>query len=150
MITLEEFRQMERGTVFYIAAGGKANNLVAEKFWDVTQISVSVEPGSYEKEYRPFILTYGGGMCFINHLLLGACCYFTKEEAEQFMQQRANRKHQLTIETTEKQIARLQEQLAKMLTGSATVDYLYLDFSDRTDEPVGGLYGNLPDDEEIL
>ena len=140
MITLEQFQAMAKGTIFYIAAGGKANNLVVDRFLTVKDVSVSIEPCSVEKEYRPFILTYSGAMCYTNHLLLGVCCYLTKEEAEEHMLDRAQRKHILAKGRLEKRIVELQQELADYEKSPAKVDYVFLDFSYRTDAPIGGIY----------
>lgn len=125
MITLEQFKQMEKGTIFYVCAGGRANNLVAERFHSVHELPKRETDTS-------MILTYCGGMSFIGHLNAGNGCYLTEEEAREHMAKRAKWLHDRHTESLKIRLAKAQKELEEQLDSEPTIDYVYLD---RTDEP---------------
>lgn len=134
MITLEQFEQMEKGTVIYICAGGRANNLVVDRFHSIHELPK-------RETDTTMILTYAGGMSFIGHMNSGNGVYLTEQEAREHMNKRAKWLHDRRTESLKAQIANLQRDLDKHLDSDPIVDYVYLD---RTDipEPEGWWYDN--------
>jgi len=133
MITLEEFKQMEKGTVIYICAGGRANNLVVDIFHSVHEIP-------QRETDTAMILTYSGGMSFFGHLNAGNGVYLTEEEAREHMHNRAKWLHDRQTENLKSRVANAKMDLEKHLDSDPTIDYVYLDRTD-TPEPEGWLYG---------
>lgn len=132
MITLEEFKKMEKGTILYICAGGRANNLVVDIFHSVHELPK-------RETDTTMILTFAGGMSFIGHLNSGNGVYLTEVEARDHMAKRAKWLHDRKTENLKAQIANLQRDLDKHLDSDPILDYVYLD---RTDvpEPEGWWY----------
>ena len=120
MITLEQFQHMERGTIIYICAGGRANNLVVDRFH-------SVHENKKRGTDTTMILTYAGGMSFIGHMNSGNGVYLTEEEAREHMRNRAKWLHDIKTENLKAKIANLQYELDKHLDSDPTIDYVYLD-----------------------
>lgn len=132
MITLEQFQQMERGTIFYICAGGNANNLVVERFHSLKDLQ--------RGEDSVMVLTYGGGSTFQGHLHGGNGLYLTEEEARNHMAKRAKWLHDRQTENLKSRLAKAQRELEEHLNKTEpTQNYVFLD---RTDipEPEGWWY----------
>lgn len=132
MISWQQFQEMEKGTIFYVACAGMSYNLVVEKFFKATYIGK-------EGEY-PTVLTFGGGQRFDTFMRDGNCCYLSLEEAKDSMLRRAKWKHDLTTESLKNQVANLQQRLEDHLNSDPSTDYVFLDLSDIEDEPTGGMY----------
>lgn len=132
MITLEQFKEMEKGTIIYIAAGGRANNLVVDRFHSVHEVP-------QRETDTTMILTYAGGMSFVGHLNAGNGVYLIEEEARATMSKRAKMKHDHRTDNLKAQIANLQRDLEIHLDSEPVEDYTFIDRTD-TPEPEGWLY----------
>ncbi len=132
MITLEQFKQMEKGTIIYICAGGRANNLVVDRFHSVHELPKRGTDAT-------MILTYAGGMSFIGHLNAGNGVYLTEQEAREHMAKRAKWLHDRQTENLKARVFNLQAELEEHLDSDPELDYVYLDRSD-TPEPEGWWY----------
>lgn len=124
MITLEQFQNMERGTIFYVCCGGNANNLVVERFHSLKNLD--------RGEDSVMVLTYCGGSTFQGHLHGGNGLYLNEEEAKEHMAKRAKWIHDRRTENLKSMLLNLQADLDKHLDSEPKLDYVYLD---RTDEP---------------
>lgn len=133
MITLEQFQNMERGTIFYVCAGGRANNLVVERFHSVHELPK-------RETDTTMILTYCGGMSFIGHLNAGNGCYLTEAEAIGHMARRAKWLHDRETENLKGCVAKAQRKLEEHLSKTEpTQDYVFLDRTNNP-EPEGWWY----------
>lgn len=123
MITLDEFKNMEKGTIFYVAAGGRANNLVKEKF-------VEIEECETYRGLQYFIKVVRGVRNFESTYDCGRCCYMTLNEAKEAMWKRHIVKGELLEKKLHSQINELQRQLNEIkVNGYGEPDYVYLDCS---------------------
>ena len=132
MITLEQFQNMERGTIFWICAGGNANNLVGERFHSIKDLD--------RDDDRFMILTYSGGSTYKGHLHSGNGLYLTEEEARSHMARRAKWLHDRYTENLKSRLAKAQRELEEHLNiTEPKQDYVFLDRTD-TPEPEGWWY----------
>lgn len=120
MITLDEFRAMKPGTIFYVAAPGRigleANNLSEECFHKVLD---------FPTHNNTHLKTDGGGISF-SYGKDGASFYRTLEEAQEFMAGRHIRIHKHGIMRRAAQIEKLKEELALMdKNGPGEPDYIF-------------------------
>lgn len=125
MISLEQFQSMEKGTIFYVCAGGRADNLVVERFHSVHEIPKRGTDTT-------MILTYCGGMSFIGHLNSGNGCYLNEDEARGHMERRAKWLHDHMTESLKSRLAKAERELDEHLNSDPILDYVYLE---RTDVP---------------
>lgn len=122
MITLDEFREMKPGTVFYVAAPGRfgldSNTLSKERFVKVLE---------FKTHDNTHLQTEGGGISF-SYGKRGQSFFHTLEEAEGFMGQRHILRHKQGIMSREKQVEKLKQEISKMKAdGPGAPDYIYHD-----------------------
>lgn len=132
MITLEQFKEMEKGTIFWVCAGGNANNLVGERFHSVAEVEE-------RQTDTTIILTYSGGSAFQTFLHNGDGLFLDKELAVEYMTRRAKHLHDRRTESLKTQIKKLQLTLDDHLNSEPTTDYTFIDMTDIP-EPEGWLY----------
>lgn len=128
MITLDQFREMKPGTIFYTAAPGGhgmvgANNLSEERFVKLL-----------EHSDRPHIETECGGISYA-YGRQGAAFYLDKGEAVQYMEKRNEERYRSVLKFKASQIEKLKAEIAVMeADGPGVPDYIY---HERTENPHG-------------
>lgn len=132
MISLQEFKEMEKGTLFYVCNGGNANNMVTERFLSVRYV------GEGENR-RPCIFTFGGATDFDTFMKGGECCYLKEEDAIKHMDNRSRHNYHLKGESLKRQAIAAQERVEEHYAEVVLAPYTVLDHSDL-EEPDMGWY----------
>lgn len=120
MITLEQFKSMEKGTIFYVCAGGNANNLVVERFHSLV---------FFPEHNRYTVMTFGGGSDFERFLHSGNGLFLDKAEAISHMERRAKWLHDKQTENLKSRLHQAKVALEEHLNSEAKADYIFLDHS---------------------
>ena len=128
MITLEQFREMKPGTVFYVAAPGLIRAIESNTLSEETFVKF------LEGDRGCHIITECGGISF-SYGKHGESFYLDKDEALCFMEERHVALHREGLKERASQIERLKREIAQMeSSGPGEPNYVY---HDRTFNPQG-------------